>query len=216
LAPVQQSTASLNLLPSWIKDGANATIFLTSMSKPRHGKLRIDANNQWIFTPGNSTDFSQGILLQDLSAIFQNLLDTGQLFKGHTKFRCVYNSRAQVHLKDSVLRHVSAHGLTSLLAPVSLKSHHNMKSSDKDIWDAAYSKEYDGLSSLPTWEVLSEADFRSLGKDVKALPSMAIATIKYDAFNRPKCAKYRIVVLGNHDYHSWSKASTAAPVMSQL
>jgi len=45
---------------------------------------------------------------------------------------------------------------------------------------------------------------------------MAIATIKYDAFNRPKRAKYRIVVLGNHDYHSWSKASTAAPVMSQL
>jgi hypothetical protein len=150
LAPVQQSTASPNLLPSWIKDGANATVFLTSMSKPRHGKLRIDANNQWIFTPGNSTDFSQGILLQDLSATFQNLLDTGQLFKGHTKFRRVYNSRAQVHLKDSVLRHVSAHGLTSLLAPVSLKSHHNMTSSDKDIWDAAYSKEYDGLSSLPT------------------------------------------------------------------
>jgi hypothetical protein len=24
------------------------------------------------------------------------------------------------------------------------------------------------------------------------------------------------VVLGNHDYHTWSKASTAAPVMSQL
>jgi hypothetical protein len=63
LAPVQQSTASLNLLPSWINDGANATIFLSDMSKPRHGKLRIDANNQWNFTPGNSTDFSQGILL---------------------------------------------------------------------------------------------------------------------------------------------------------
>ena len=91
-----------------------------------------------------------------------------------------------------------------------------MTSSDKDIWDAAYSEEYDGLSSLPTWEVLSEADFRSLGKDVKALPSMAIATIKFDNFNRPKRAKYRIVVLGNHDYHTWSKESTTAPVMSQL
>jgi len=45
---------------------------------------------------------------------------------------------------------------------------------------------------------------------------MAIATIKYDEFNRPKRAKYRIVVLGNHDYHTWSKDSTAAPVMSQL
>jgi hypothetical protein len=53
-----------------------------------------------------------------------------------------------------------------------------MSSSDKDIWDAAYCEEYDGLSSLPTWEVLLEAEYKSLSKDVKALPSMAIATIK--------------------------------------
>jgi hypothetical protein len=32
----------------------------------------------------------------------------------------------------------------------------------------------------------------------------------------PKRAKYRIVILGNLDYHNWSKESTAAPVMSQL
>jgi hypothetical protein len=31
-----------------------------------------------------------------------------------------------------------------------------------------------------------------------------------------KHAKYRLVVLGNLDYHTWSKESTAAPVMSQL
>jgi hypothetical protein len=41
---------------------------------------------------------------------------------------------------------------------------------------------------------------------------MAIATIH----NRPKRAKYRLVVLGNHDYHSWTKAEIAAPVMSQM
>jgi hypothetical protein len=63
---------------------------------------------------------------------------------------------------------------------------------------------------------LSESQFQSLGKGVRALPSMAIATIKYDNFNRPKRAKYRIVVLGNNDYHTWFKESTAAPVMSQL
>jgi len=45
---------------------------------------------------------------------------------------------------------------------------------------------------------------------------MAIATIKYDSNNCPKRAMYQIVVRGNHDYHTWSKASTAAPVMSQL
>jgi hypothetical protein len=64
--------------------------------------------------------------------------------------------------------------------------------------------------------VLTEQQFKVLSKGVKALPSMAIATIKYDSFNRPKRAKYRIVILGNHDYHTWSKEAIAAPVMSQL
>jgi hypothetical protein len=87
---------------------------------------------------------------------------------------------------------------------------------DKNIWDEAYSEEYDGLASIPTWEVLSEAQFKLLSKGRKPLPSMAISTIKYDSNNKPKRAKYRIVLLGNLDYHNWSKESTAAPVMSQL
>ena len=91
-----------------------------------------------------------------------------------------------------------------------------MSSTDKAIWDEAYCEEYDGLSSIPTWEVLSEDQFKLLSKGRKALPSMAISTIKYDANNKPKRAKYRIVVLGNLDYHNWSKESTAAPVMTQL
>ncbi len=91
-----------------------------------------------------------------------------------------------------------------------------MSSSNQSIWDEAYFEEYDGLAFLPTWEILTEDQFKTLSKGAKALPSMAIAMIKYDAFNRPKRAKYRIVVLGNHDPHTWSKDSTAAPVMSQL
>jgi len=165
------------------------------MSKPRHGKLRLDSKQQWLFIPGHSTDLSKGILLVDLVSNFQQLMDTGQLFKGHTKFHRVYHTRTQVQLKDSVLRHVSAHGLQSLVAPISLSSHQKMSESDKSIWDAAYNEEFDGLNDLPTWEVLTESQFKSLSKGIKALPSMTIATIKYDAFNRPKRAKYRIVVL---------------------
>jgi hypothetical protein len=186
------------------------------MYKPRHGKLKLDDSNEWIFCPGNSTDLSMGIRLENLMANCQHLLESRQLFRGHTKFKRVYNTRAQVQLKDCVLRHVSAHGLTSLVAPSSLKSHSSMNSVDQSIWNDAYLEEYDGLASLPTWEVLTETQFKALSKGVKALPSMAIATIKYDSFNRPKRAKYRIVVLGNHDYHTWSKEATAAPVMSQL
>jgi len=65
------------------------------------------------FVLGNTVDISQGIHLSDLPANFQQLSDTGQIFKGHCKFRRVYNARAQVQLRDSVLRHVSPHGLTS-------------------------------------------------------------------------------------------------------
>ncbi len=84
-------------------------------------------------------DLSQGIILPDLSAQIQHLIDTGQLFKGHTKFKRVYSTRNQVQLREGVLCHVSAHGLTSLIAPASLSSHHKLNESDKSIWDAAYS-----------------------------------------------------------------------------
>lgn len=91
-----------------------------------------------------------------------------------------------------------------------------MSSNDKQIWDDAYNEEYDGLANIPTWEVITETQFKLLSKGVKPLPSMAISTIKYDSQNKPKQAKYRIVVLGNLDYHQWSRESVVAPVMSQL
>jgi hypothetical protein len=37
--PDNESTSVKPLLPSWIKGGANATLFLHNMSKPRHGTL---------------------------------------------------------------------------------------------------------------------------------------------------------------------------------
>jgi hypothetical protein len=33
---------SVPLLPSWIKPGANATVFLHSMVRPRHGKMQLN------------------------------------------------------------------------------------------------------------------------------------------------------------------------------
>jgi hypothetical protein len=120
--------------------------------------------------------------------------------------------RLVIRLSSKMLRHVLAHGSTALIAPSSLNNHCKLNDNDQSIWNAAY----DGLVSLPKWEVASEAEFEHLSKGRKALPTMAIATIKYDAHNCPKQAKYRIVVLGNHDPHLWSKDATAAPVMSQL
>jgi hypothetical protein len=62
------------------RGGANATLFLENMSKPRHGKLYVNTDQNWVFCPGNSSDTAQGIPLPDLQANCQHLLDTGQLF----------------------------------------------------------------------------------------------------------------------------------------
>jgi hypothetical protein len=79
--------STVSLLPHWIQDSTNATLFLSSMVKPRHGKLFLDSTQQWVFCPVNIRDVTQGIPLPDLASTFQTLLDTGQLFRGHTKFK---------------------------------------------------------------------------------------------------------------------------------
>jgi len=216
-SPTLSVIPTVNLLPEWIKGGANVTLFLNSMTKPKHGKLFLqETTNNWYFCSGKNTNLEKGTMLEDLSSTCQNLLETGQLFRGHAKFHRVYQTRSQLQLKNCVLRHVSAHGLSQLVAPTSLKNISKLPLSDQAVWHAAYNEEFDGLSEIPTWEIISEEQFKKLNKSVKPLPSMAIATIKYDENNKPKRAKYRIVVLGNLDYHLWSKASTTAPVMSQL
>jgi hypothetical protein len=48
------------------------------MAKPRHSIFNMVDNN-WMFYPGKSKD---GILLPDLQANCQQLLDSSQLFKG--------------------------------------------------------------------------------------------------------------------------------------
>jgi hypothetical protein len=211
LAPEQTQTSS-SLVPPWVKGGANATLLLEHMSKPRHGTLQVSLGN-WYFHPGKS---AEGILRPDLHANCQHLLDTGQFFHGHAKFKNVHDSCSQISLQDCVLCHVSAHGLKLLVVPTTLKHHHFLDPEDKAIWDAAYEKGYDGLESLLTREVITEEQYKQLSKGQRALPTMAIATLKYDRNNHLKRAKYWLAVLGNLDYHTWSKEETAAPVMSRL
>jgi hypothetical protein len=96
-------------LPPWVKGGANATLFLHTMPKPRHGTLQQTQDGTWSFYPGKSS--TDGITLSNLKANCQELLDTGQLFKGHAKFKNVYDARSQVSLRECVLCYFSAHGL---------------------------------------------------------------------------------------------------------
>lgn len=170
------------LLPSWIQGGSNVTLFLLHMAKPCHGKLNLQPDNTWPFCTGKTFDHSKSIPISGLENNWHNYMESGQLFKGHTKFTKVYQARAQVQLKDCVLRHVPAHGLESVFPPSSSNNHSKLSINNRIIWDAAYDEEFVGLSSFSTWEIVT---------------TMAIATIKYDEFNRPKRAKYRIVILGN-------------------
>lgn len=135
------TTDKSSLLPSWTKGGANATLFLHHMPKPQHGTLQVDNEDVWTFYPGKS---KEGIMLVDLVANCQDVLDTGQLFCGHAKFHNVYITRNQLSLKDFVLCHVSAHGLKSLIAPTSLKAQTYMTPGDQLIWNDACNEEYDG------------------------------------------------------------------------
>ncbi len=89
---------SVSLLPTWIKPGVNATLFLHSMVRPRHGKLQLSDQNQWFFYPGNVREIDKGTLLPDLEANCHQFLESGQLFKGHAKFKNVYDSRNQFQL----------------------------------------------------------------------------------------------------------------------
>lgn len=59
--PTSCPTPAVSLLPDWIKGGSNVTLFLNSMTKPRHGKLFFnETSGIWTFCPGNTTDLSKG------------------------------------------------------------------------------------------------------------------------------------------------------------
>jgi hypothetical protein len=96
--PDTTKVPACSLLPHWVKRGANATLFLTTMPKPCHGKLLCDKNHNWFFCPGITSDVSQRIPLGDLVANCQSLLDSAQLFRGHAKFKRVYQACSQSNL----------------------------------------------------------------------------------------------------------------------
>jgi hypothetical protein len=94
--PVSPSSVS-SLLPKWIKGGVRATLFLQTMHQPKHGTLQVSSDHSWVFSPGkNSTN--ESIPLPNFEANCQQLLDTAQLFQGHTKFRNFYTARSLVSL----------------------------------------------------------------------------------------------------------------------
>ena len=202
-------------LPSWISNECNATIFLPTMDQPKHGQL-LQSKDKWLFRSGkgSSTKFVE---LLDFNSVARDMIKHFTLFQGHRRFKDILHLRSTIQLKSAVANHVSAKGLSSLLAPSSVQAHSSMSPNDRKIWNDAYLEELRGLQNNNTWDTITEAEYNSIRHKVKALlPTMAISTIKLDADGNPKRAKYRIVALGNLDRVHWTRGDVYAPVMSMI
>jgi hypothetical protein len=221
----------------WIKHDAACTFSHPSLGpKPKWGLLKCDPSkpieSAWHFASGKK---GQGkiVELPRFCETAQTLLTEQRLFQGRKnirktgtarRMRCLSNaiSRkiAQVGFKKclstSYCKRVSAQELDVCQTPT-LLTHDKLTNKDRSLWDASYAEEYYGLQDLGTWEVITDDEYQQIKNVVgKALPSMAISTIKYDGEGKPDRCKYRIVVLGNLDPNDWSKDECFAPVLSQM
>ena len=204
----------------WIQHGAKVTLFLSDrMPHPKQGVLQ-QGQNKWTFLPGRKQT-NTPMDLPNFDETGESLVHNRKLFSGWKSRTFVLTAR-QVRATSNVIastiysRKVSAAGLNLMQAPTLLK-HHKLHPDDKSIWDAAYKSEYDGLQDIDTWELITEDEYQNMRHLYKGvMPTMAIATIKYDGQGNPIRAKYRIVALGNLDHNMWTKSECFAPVLSQL
>jgi hypothetical protein len=205
----------------WIKHNSKATLYLSDrMPHPKQGFIQR-RNDKWVFVLGHKTTNQESIELTDFDSLAESLVHNKKLFQGWKARKCVTSARqaratSNIIARMVTIRKISAKGLSLLQAPTLLK-HNKLDPDDEEIWNEAYRSEYEGLQSIDTWEVISEEEYQSMKHLSKGLlPTMAIATIKYDGDGKPDRAKYRIVALGNLDPNQWSKSDCFAPVLSQL
>jgi hypothetical protein len=112
-------------------------------------------------------------------------------------------------------RHVSARTLTSITPPGSVLKAFHHSNLDKPIWLESYKEEYDGLLSNDTFDIISEAEYQCLKQihGVCAILSMYTFVVKHTN-SVPTRAKSCIVVLGNLEHRTWTKANCFSPVIS--
>ena len=115
---------------SWYK-----LTYVNSLEQPKHWTL-IQTKDKWLFKSGKGPS-SKFIELVDFNAAARDMIKQFALFQGHRKFKEIIHLRSIIQLKAAVANHVSAQGLSSLVAPSSLQSHATMNASDRDIWNKA-------------------------------------------------------------------------------
>ena len=196
--------------PSWL--GNSQKVMYLKDGTYIKGVMEYDLDsNGWRFSQHrrNGTEL-WGVALSNFARDFQLYIDDGTIIPGwHTKAKSNC-------LRVGSVSHVSAAGLLSPLPPGSLAKALKLTGNDFQIWSESYKEEFFGLKDNECFEIISEEEYqqiyRSTGK--RAIPSMAVFTVKKDSSGKPLRAKSRIVVLGNKDPTEWTKADCFAPVVS--
>ena len=221
--PLKDDPSSVNPIHHWVKHQSKVTLFLQEhWNKPKHGYLHHDKEtDEWYFIKGRKLT-GEKLHLNDFYKNAESMIKNKKLFQKWKHTNDIINARLSKSLSNIIAhqlrtRHVSAKELIEQTAPTSLLKHKLLHPHDKNIWDASYREEYEGLAHCDTYKIISDEEYKQL-KDVTKglLPTMALATIKKDSDGNPLRAKYRIVVLGNLDPHPWSKRDCFAPVLSQM
>jgi hypothetical protein len=144
-----------------------------------------------------------GLVLPNFCEDFQRYIDDGSIIPG-------WHSSKTFTIAGSS-RHVSANILTTITPPVSVVKALHHQNPERSIWLASYKEEYDRL----TFDIISEEEYQRLKylHGVRAILSMCTFVVKHNN-GIPTRAKSRIVVLGNLEQRSWTKADCFSPVIS--
>jgi hypothetical protein len=115
---------------------------------------------------------------------------------------------------DSVASFVNAINLHLKCPPSLLKGLTNSHP-DREIWLNSFFEEKQGIESLGTSGKIRLGEYCALHKKdaPKATPTICVLSIKHYKNLLPLCAKFCIVVLGNHKNQVWSKSNHYAPVL---
>jgi len=209
VAPYHKSNPGV-AFPTWLGNSQKVMYFKDGVYVKGVMEYDLDSHS-WHFSQHhrNGTEL-WGVDLPNFSRDFQLYIDNGTIIPGwHTKAKSTC-------LRVGQASHISAVGLLNPLPPGSLQKALKLTGNDHKIWSDSYKEEFFGLKDNECFEIISEEEYqrlyRSTGK--RAIPSMAVFTVKKDSSGNPLRAKSRIVVLGNKDPTEWTKADCFAPVVS--
>jgi len=209
---VDPSDSQASLLPPFLR--LHSKITYEHDGQYHKGYLgQLDGVYRFIFkSHTNKRKEEWGVNLPNLPTTWVDLCVEGILVPGHVSHSFL---RPTDSTKQSTFD-VSVVNLHWECPPTLLKALADSHP-DREIWLESYREEKHGIDSLDTYRKITLVEYHTLREKgaPKAIPTICVLTIKKDENLLPLRAKSRIVVLGNHEDHLWSKSNRFAPVLRQ-